>query len=1070
MAKTIALNLTINGVKQSITNINQLEEAIKGAETELKGLEIGSEQFKKLSTEIKNAKNIAEDFSESIKGQDLEKRVGAFAKVGEGITASFAGAQAAISLFGNESEAVAEAAAKAQAVLTIALAARSAAEGVVAVRTVAANIATYASAAAATAATTATRTLYTTLAANPYGAIIAVVGILISVLATLGSETEEAANVTKELTKATSDEANKLRQQLTILTQYTNLKSLQKKTIEDLKKEYPGFNAFIDKENKLTQDGIKFINARIKQYELEAQVKLIIQKIAENQIKILELESTLSIESLTFWQSAVNAIKSGGNLVQQNVLNYQTALANQRAEIAKVNAENDKWRASLGKVYTELDQTYKVIQPYNQALENQAKAEEKAADKAKQLAEQQAAIKKAQQDAKTSTISFTEEIKKLNAAFDKYAETVDRVSKLEYATTIIDDLKKIQQARIDATKELIKTTDQINKSIKGVTEITKDEFLNIFTNFRSQLENAFVAGGKSVLNFEKIYRDTVNQFTNLTQQQKDILFEFGKGYKDFDSLIRDTPGFRQLVDTFGEVIPAFDDFRKTGNLTFKDAQGFLVALGDISAALGEFRFEIDEAGNVQEFPFDPQKVSENSKATLQKIREGLFLPIGKQLLELKRQSLETQIKNIIDPVAKAGLEVELKRVQDAITEANTSGKIDLKIIKPEEIKQGVDKAIFEFNRLLSAIVTGEQKILAINAQVKKLTDELANNTDQQSQAIAGIITANIDEISNILLGARTEQQKADEAFINKVKADEKGLADFKIALQNKGFNVAKAKEKDLLDAYIAFKKKEVEVTKQTETDKQKARQKTYSDILQGFELFSSTLNQISALQRERVQTDLDMTAAESKRLQKLVVGDSEQAAKKRLEIQEEYERKAKEIEKKGRIDSLKLSLVQTIANGAQAFVRALAELGPIAGPIFAGVNAALTAFQVAIIADQIGVAQSMRRGGLLKAQSGMLLQGPSHEQGGIPLAQFGVVAEGNEAIINRQSSVNYRDLLSTINQSGGGRPLVVNNFDDSRIVEALAKQNQKPIRAYVLESEITNDQQISKRLDDLSKL
>jgi hypothetical protein len=38
MAKTIALNLTINGVKQSITNINQLEEAIKGAESELKGL------------------------------------------------------------------------------------------------------------------------------------------------------------------------------------------------------------------------------------------------------------------------------------------------------------------------------------------------------------------------------------------------------------------------------------------------------------------------------------------------------------------------------------------------------------------------------------------------------------------------------------------------------------------------------------------------------------------------------------------------------------------------------------------------------------------------------------------------------------------------------------------------------------------------------------------------------------------------------------------------------------------------------------------------------------------------
>ncbi len=179
MAKNIALTLTIGGVKQNITNIKELETAIKGAEEQLKGLTIGSEGFKKLSSDVKNAKGVLEDFNESVKGQELEKRVGAFAKVGEGITASFAGAQAAISLFGTESEAVAEAAAKAQSLLTIALAARSAAEGVVAVRTVAANIATYASAAAANAATTATRVLWATLAANPLGAILAVVGLII---------------------------------------------------------------------------------------------------------------------------------------------------------------------------------------------------------------------------------------------------------------------------------------------------------------------------------------------------------------------------------------------------------------------------------------------------------------------------------------------------------------------------------------------------------------------------------------------------------------------------------------------------------------------------------------------------------------------------------------------------------------------------------------------------------------------------------------------------------------------------------------------------------------------------
>jgi len=83
---------------------------------------------------------------------------------------------------------------------------------------------------------------------------------------------------------------------------------------------------------------------------------------------------------------------------------------------------------------------------------------------------------------------------------------------------------------------------------------------------------------------------------------------------------------------------------------------------------------------------------------------------------------------------------------------------------------------------------------------------------------------------------------------------------------------------------------------------------------------------------------------------------------------------------------------------------------------------------------------------------------------------MGIIAEGQEAIINRNSLINYRDLLSTVNQAGGGRPLVVNSFDDTRIVEAIASQRQKPLRAYVLQSEITNEQALSKRLDDLSKI
>jgi hypothetical protein len=47
---------------------------------------------------------------------------------------------------------------------------------------------------------------------------------------------------------------------------------------------------------------------------------------------------------------------------------------------------------------------------------------------------------------------------------------------------------------------------------------------------------------------------------------------------------------------------------------------------------------------------------------------------------------------------------------------------------------------------------------------------------------------------------------------------------------------------------------------------------------------------------------------------------------------------------------------------------------------------------------------------------------------------------------------------------------MVNNFDDSRIVEAIAKQRKEPIRAYVLEQDITQKQAINRRLEQLSQI
>jgi hypothetical protein len=97
-----------------------------------------------------------------------------------------------------------------------------------------------------------------------------------------------------------------------------------------------------------------------------------------------------------------------------------------------------------------------------------------------------------------------------------------------------------------------------------------------------------------------------------------------------------------------------------------------------------------------------------------------------------------------------------------------------------------------------------------------------------------------------------------------------------------------------------------------------------------------------------------------------------------------------------------------------------------------------------------------------------MVSGPAHEYGGVKFQGGGIELEGNEAVINRYSSINYMGLLDQINQAGGGRPIQP-AMDDSRIVEAIAKQRNTPIRAYVVESDITAKQETARRLEKLSQ-
>ena len=428
MAKKISLQLEIGGVKKSVSSIGELETALVEANKELKSLEIGSEAFNKLAGQIKNAKNTAEDLQESLKGQDIEKRVGAYAKVGSAIVSSFAAAQATISLFGEESEAVAKAAAQAQAVLTIALTAREVAEGLVAVRTVAANIATLASAAAANTANVATKALYTTIAANPYGALLAVLGAVAGAFIYFSSETKKTENAQRELAKVTSDSANSLKLQFITLQSLNTSQNLRLQTIKELNKEYPGFNAFIDKENRLNAAGVKFIQLKIQQYENEAKIKIALSKINDLISKNQEILNKDVEASIGFVDQLKAAFKQVGSIRYIDPLT-EALQANSDEVKANTNLIN-QYQAELDKLKLNYADNEAEIAKYNKLLEDEVNKQNKAKQASDEAATKKKQLAEAYKQGLTAAVDLTKGIESLSKELEIYTQTIQKLESL----------------------------------------------------------------------------------------------------------------------------------------------------------------------------------------------------------------------------------------------------------------------------------------------------------------------------------------------------------------------------------------------------------------------------------------------------------------------------------------------------------------------------------------------------------------------------------------------------------------------------------------------------------------
>lgn len=250
---------------------------------------------------------------------------------------------------------------------------------------------------------------------------------------------------------------------------------------------------------------------------------------------------------------------------------------------------------------------------------------------------------------------------------------------------------------------------------------------------------------------------------------------------------------------------------------------------------------------------------------------------------------------------------------------------DLRISQNKEIFEALNKADQEYLRSQASweaeYAAEYAKALAdMEAEVEEILENDANDyvkhlSELMDKAMEGEMKSRAGKISVIRLNFDTEMAALEEMHNAFILADEE---------------------------YNARKKALYE-----ETAKAIAEANTAS-FLASMEIVSEYLENISDAAASFHQADLDNLEAQKEK-ELAIVGDNADA---RNAIEEEYEKKKLDVEKKYADVDMAINIAKTVANGAVAAIKSFAELGPVAGAIMAGTLAIATAAEITSIIAQ----------------------------------------------------------------------------------------------------------------------
>lgn len=457
---------------------------------------------------------------------------------------------------------------------------------------------------------------------------------------------------------------------------------------------------------------------------------------------------------------------------------------------------------------------------------------------------------------------------------------------------------------------------------------------------------------------------------------------------------------------------------ETGDEQLVKLSDFQIKQNEINQSYLNDRFDIIKDAIDRELKIERDKFT-NQKITAQQyvdnvqliynLAESNLLDSEKELLRQRRLLATQQLK-------------ELSKTEKE--------KLDLFVANARIIEMEITKQQLEFDkqREIDAInkskSTEEQKQKAI-LKIKK---------DYQNLEIQMIQEMNQYQLRLL------ELEEMDE--LSKAQSDEEKMV------------ITRKYTKKRLDLetkmYDEINKKEEETTDKTK----KSFEDRMGEIEKYFSRISNSITNVFNSSNEMLQQQLDQNIKAIEKATQDELQLLEGSYKERLISEDEYQAQKAQIEQRQDQETRKLkreqfykdkrnNITNAIAAGAQSVLQALASSPPPLSLILAGLAGTAAAFQIATI----------KQGEFTAALGGLV---PGNGKPNDIDSVKAKLAPG-EAVINAKSTSMFPQALSFINQAGGGIPLTTEVGVGDQMFGG-QNNNQQPIKAYVVETEISEVQ------------